>query len=509
MRAQLRVLVGMAASATAIIRQEFNYHGGHKVELQEDASYPAKYYAKQTLDHFNIGDNRTFTQKYYENFDNYKKGGPVFIYIGGEGPLSTSTVAGRTANAYFAQQTNGATVALEHRFYGETQPFDSLATEHLSYLTSRQALQDLAQFQKWFIKEHFLEDSAFFCMGGSYPGSLASWYRLEFPDLTAGCWSASGPVQAQENWPGFGEMVWKAMSTNRYGEKDSAAAIKLFAGYEQLAALIQNPVTADVAELEKKLHACPGSIVSQDDRDNWEMTITNYPGEIMQYNNSAKIHLDAVKKVVEAAETPLDAAWGVTSFLNVLRPNARASDGSECTDNSIGAFYKQLGDTSLPKGGSGNAGRTWTWQTCNEFGYFQTADAKLSTPNFYTRGASNPAMWQQVCSDIFGISRAEIGARIAATNAHYGGNQPPKSISNVFYSNGELDAWSLLSVTSYPENSRSVSTMVAPLGSHCVGLYAPQEGELPGAKQVRETVFALFKKWGGQWGAKKSGQVLV
>ena len=34
-------------------------------------------------------------------------------------------------------------------------------------------------------------------LGGSYPGSLAAWYRLEFPELTAGCWSASGPVKAQ------------------------------------------------------------------------------------------------------------------------------------------------------------------------------------------------------------------------------------------------------------------------------------------------------------------------
>lgn len=504
MRPQLRVLVGMAASATAIIRQELIDHGSHTVVLQDEPSYPAKYYTEQTLDHFHIGDKRTFKQKYYENFDNYKKGGPVFIYIGGEGPLSTSTVTGRTANAYFAQQMSGATVSLEHRFYGETQPFDSLATEHLSYLTSRQALEDLAQFQKWFTKAHSLEDSAFFCMGGSYPGSLASWYRLEFPDLTAGCWAASGPVQAQEDWPGFGEMVWRAMSTNSMGQKDSAAAVKLYAGYEQVAALIQHPIAADVAELEKKLNACPGSIVSQDDRDNWEMTITNYPGLIMQYNNSGSPHLEAVKKVVEAAETPLDAAWAVTAFLNVT---AGAKPG-ECVDNSIGAFYKQLGDTSLPKDGSGNAGRTWTWQTCNEFGYFQTADAKLSTPNFYTRGASNPAMWQQVCSDIFGVSEAAIGARIAATNAHYGGNQPPKSISHVFYSNGELDAWSLLSVTSYPENNRSVSTMVAALGSHCVGLYAPKEGELPGATQVRDTAFALFKEWGATNSARMD-QVIV
>jgi len=222
----------------------------------------------------------------------------------------------------------------------------------------------------------------------------------------------------------------------------------------------------------------------------------------MQYNNSQTPHLAAVKQIVEAAETPLDAAWAVTAFLNVT------TGTSGCADNSIGAFYRQLGDAKLPADGSGNAGRTWTWQTCNEFGYFQTADAKLSTPNFYTRGASNPAMWQQVCSNIFGINEASIGARIARTNDYYGGNTRYEG-SHVLFSNGALDAWSLLSVTSYPKNNRSVYTKVAPQGSHCVGLYSPHEEELPGATEVRNLAFQLFQTWGAGGSSGHVNQLLV
>merc|ERR1719265_784562 len=100
------------------------------------------------------------------------------------------------------------------------------------------------------------------------------------------------------------------MSTNKYGEYDDAAAVKLFAGYEQLSALIQDPSASTVAQLEAKLNACPGTLVSEDDRNNWDMTITTYPGLIMQYNNSGTTHLAALKEIVQSATTPLEAAFG-------------------------------------------------------------------------------------------------------------------------------------------------------------------------------------------------------
>eukprot|EP00929_Paragymnodinium_shiwhaense_P064399 TRINITY_DN32245_c0_g1_i2.p1 TRINITY_DN32245_c0_g1~~TRINITY_DN32245_c0_g1_i2.p1 ORF type:complete len:497 (-),score=117.79 TRINITY_DN32245_c0_g1_i2:218-1708(-) len=478
------------ASAT-LLRQEILLSRIHKeAPLVEAELNSASYYEDQTLDHFGAGNARTsWKQRYYANFDFYKPGGPVFLYIGGEGPLTATSVTGRTVNFEFAKRMNGATVALEHRFYGASQPFDSLETEHLTYLTSRQALHDLAQFQKWFTKQHSLESSKFFCMGGSYPGNLAAWYRLTFPELTAGCWAASGPVHAVEDWPGFGEMVWKAMSTNYLGAVDAAPAVKLFAGYEQLAALIQDPDAQSVAE---------------DDRDSWESAITTYPGVIMQYNNTAEPHLATLKKIVDEAADPLDAALKVTGFLNVTAANTPEG----CADLSIAATYKQLSNATLPEDGSGNAGRTWTWQTCNEFGYFQTARAVLGKPNFYTRGASNRALWQQVCGQVFGMPDGAVGANIAATNDHYGGKDP-KGISHVFFSNGALDAWSLLSVTSYPENNRSVESMVAPLGSHCVGLYAPAADELPGARMVREKAFALFTTWMNETTASADASVYV
>lgn len=335
--------------------------------------------------------------------------------------------------------------------------------------------------------------SKVFCMGGSYPGNLAAWYRLEFPEMTAGCWSASGPVHAQEDWPGFGEKVWRAMATDNLGHVDESLSTKLYAGYEQLAGLIQDPTPEAHQGLEKLFNVCPGTLASQGDRDSLEMSVTTYPGLIMQYNNTHEPKLGDLRAIVTKAPTALAAAVEVSKFLNLTK----GAPPSNCTDNSIGAMYKLLEDTSLPANGMANAARTWFYQTCNEFGYFQTATSKWKQPTLYTRGASARSLWQQVCSDVYGIPAEEISTRIAATNAYYGGKDP-SNISHVLFSNGELDAWSLLSITEYPANDREVYTQLAPLGSHCVGLYPPSENEVPGATAIRNKAFALFQKWAGK-----------
>jgi hypothetical protein len=37
---------------------------------------------------FGVNSNRTFKQRYYINDQYYQAGGPIFLYINGEGPVS-------------------------------------------------------------------------------------------------------------------------------------------------------------------------------------------------------------------------------------------------------------------------------------------------------------------------------------------------------------------------------------------------------------------------------------
>jgi lysosomal Pro-X carboxypeptidase len=100
-------------------------------------------------------------------------------------------------------------VALEHRFYGESQPFDNLSNDNLRYLTSEQAydadllrltiysLADLAVFIQW-VKSQTddADNSPVVTFGCSYSGALAAWFRMKYPTVTIGSIASSAPVQA-------------------------------------------------------------------------------------------------------------------------------------------------------------------------------------------------------------------------------------------------------------------------------------------------------------------------
>lgn len=75
---------------------------------------------------------------------------------------------------------------------------------NLVYLSSEQALADLAYFIKAMTEKHELEaNSKWIAFGGSYPGSLAAWLRAKYPHLIHGSVSASGPLLAKIDFQGL------------------------------------------------------------------------------------------------------------------------------------------------------------------------------------------------------------------------------------------------------------------------------------------------------------------
>lgn len=82
----------------------------------------------QQLDHFNPADTRTWKQRYFVNDLHWKKDGPVFIQIGGEGPADPIWMTeGQWIN--YAQTHGAICVMLEHRFYGKSHPTEYVLIE--------------------------------------------------------------------------------------------------------------------------------------------------------------------------------------------------------------------------------------------------------------------------------------------------------------------------------------------------------------------------------------------
>lgn len=93
----------------------------------------------QRVDHFDRGNSSaTFEQKYFIDDSHYDGTGPVLLYINGEAPLYAAP-GGDSFTGALARRLNGLVVALEHRYYGDSQPFADVSTSSLRYLSTAQA----------------------------------------------------------------------------------------------------------------------------------------------------------------------------------------------------------------------------------------------------------------------------------------------------------------------------------------------------------------------------------
>jgi len=79
-----------------------------------------------------------------------------------------------------------------------------MSTANLVYLSSEQALADLAEFIVDIPMTLRIPTSAkWIVFGGSYPGSLAAWLRMKYPHLVHAAVSSSGPLLAKVDFKGI------------------------------------------------------------------------------------------------------------------------------------------------------------------------------------------------------------------------------------------------------------------------------------------------------------------
>ena len=95
-----------------------------------------------------------------------------------------------------AQQFNAFMATLEHRYYGESQPFNDTSVEHLKYLSTEQALADTAAFIQYLTKKLSLNGKVV-VFGGSYAGALAAFFREKYPNIAVGAIASSATVLAE------------------------------------------------------------------------------------------------------------------------------------------------------------------------------------------------------------------------------------------------------------------------------------------------------------------------
>ncbi|GMR46043.1 hypothetical protein PMAYCL1PPCAC_16238, partial [Pristionchus mayeri] len=162
----------------------------------------------QILDHFDLSNTETWHQTYFFNHAYVKDESKVnILYNPGEGAGKLSSITSASKSyVYYAQQLNADLYALEHRFYGTSQPTEDTFVENLKFLSSRQAIEDIAEFIRQ-INKNKAGEQKWIVVGGSYAGALSAWVRLKHPELIAGALASSAPILAQLDFYGYLQMV--------------------------------------------------------------------------------------------------------------------------------------------------------------------------------------------------------------------------------------------------------------------------------------------------------------
>ncbi|GMR46040.1 hypothetical protein PMAYCL1PPCAC_16236, partial [Pristionchus mayeri] len=136
------------------------------------------------------------------------------------------------------------------------------------------------------------------------------------------------------------------------------------------------------------------------------------------------------------------------------------------------------------------AGILWTWQTCNEFGYYQSSDygdGIFGTPvplNFYV----------VMCEKLFGIGMDQIENSVARSNYQYGGRSRYNT-TNVVLPNGDGDPWHALGILEKGNLDETVVPIVIKGTSHCADMYGATKDDPPDLTQARKTILENIQKW--------------
>ncbi|XP_015174578.1 PREDICTED: putative serine protease K12H4.7 [Polistes dominula] len=453
---------------------------------KEYEKLPNEQWFTQMLDHFNPTDARIWEQRYFQNSEYYKPGGPMFLLIGGEGTATAKwMVEGQWIE--YAKQFGAMCFQLEHRFYGKSHPTADMSVKNLVYLSSEQALADIAYFiESMNDIYNVTKNTKWIVFGGSYPGSLAAWMRVKYPHLVHAAVSSSGPLLAKIDFQQYYVIVENALK-----EYSQSCVDVIAAANKQFHIMLRHPIGQQ--GLVKKFNLCdpidPGYTKRVDISNLYETIASNFAG-IVQYNKDnrnnsrmANLTVDDTCKILmnQTIGAPIDRL----ALINNLILNASKE---KCLDFRYENMLHELKNVTW-NSEAGEGGRQWVYQTCTEFGFFQTSTAR---PNLFSDTFPVEFFIQQ-CIDIFGprYNLNLLNNAVKRTNTLYGALQ--LKVNNVVFVHGSVDPWHALGITTSlgPEATAIFINGTA----HCANMYPPSEHDTAELKATRARVGELINKW--------------
>eukprot|EP00658_Telonema_sp_P-2_P037547 TRINITY_DN2699_c0_g1_i1.p1 TRINITY_DN2699_c0_g1~~TRINITY_DN2699_c0_g1_i1.p1 ORF type:complete len:518 (-),score=124.16 TRINITY_DN2699_c0_g1_i1:465-2018(-) len=388
---------------------------------------PAARYVTQAQDHFDLSNKRTWQQAYYVNDTFFTPGSdaPVFLCVGGEGPPIDGSAVVSSVHCNVAvewlPETKALMVAVEHRYYGchnmSACPFSTSDKEPLKFLSSHQAVEDLASAHAHVTAEYNLTSkNKWISWGGSYPGMLASFFKIKHPELVHASVASSAPVIAKLDMPEYNDITAQAYGLVSVGGSP-ACTLAIAKGHADIGRMF------GTAKGREALSAQFGvSAAGLETREGQASFAGNGVAYFPSQGNDPSCTAPAcnIEQICKAM-----------------------------TDTKIGDEVARLAEVRkaqlalqiAPSQAEPNELDYWGYQTCTEFGFYQTCE--LGSNCFYTQGLVLLEDMMAFCTSDFGIANESVAEAIAATNKFYGADHP--NATRVFYPNGDVDPWHGLS----------------------------------------------------------------
>lgn len=361
-------------------------------------------WTNQRLDHFSPTDHRQFKQRHFEFLDYHRAGGPVFLRICGE---SSCDGIPNDYLAVLAKKFGAAVVTPEHRYYGKSSPFERLTTENLRFLSSKQALFDLAVFRQYYqdaLNYRYNRSSGFdnpwFVFGVSYAGALSAWFRLKFPHLTCGSLASSGVVLAVYNFTDFDKQVGKS------------AGPECKAALQETTELVEEQLQSD----SHSVKALFGAQTLKNDGD-FLFLLADAAATSFQYGNP-----DAVCSPLTKAKK--NGKNLLESYAQFVRDYYIKKLGT-----TVSSYDQEYLKNTTPDDSSS---RLWWFQVCSEVAYFQVAPKNDSVRSAKVNTRYN----LDLCKNVFGEG---VYPDVFMTNLYYGGTSI--AASRIVFTNGSQDPW--------------------------------------------------------------------
>eukprot|EP00300_Choanocystis_sp_HF-7_P025205 c2691_g1_i1.p1 GENE.c2691_g1_i1~~c2691_g1_i1.p1 ORF type:complete len:510 (-),score=98.65 c2691_g1_i1:143-1672(-) len=435
----------------------------------------------QTTDHFNFHtEPETFQQRvlFYDSFlDVSRPDKTILFYCGNEGDIfefydNTGWVFD------VATELNALIVFAEHRFYGVSFPAgeSSLNTTLIGLLSVEQALADFATVVEYVRNspKFGVQDAPVVAVGGSYGGMLAAWFRMKYPHLAHMALAASAPLRmvSQE----VDDFKYFEAVTNTFGKASPSCPATVRNAFSRLLELTS---AGDFAAIRSAFNLCDDITSSEVEHlILWvqnaftSLAMCDYP---YPTNFLAPLPAFPVRVACQRLEQAPDLLTGLAAAATLFYGNA-----------SCNAMYTQFIECADQTGcGTGSAGIAWDYQVCSQLVYYPSTN---NVTDMYPPRNFTPKDHHDYCVNQYKITPRPTWLRTA-----FGGSHIANTTSNIIFSNGLLDPWS---VGGFLTNlSDTLVAVTIEDGAHHLDLRSSNPDDPQSVITARKMELALLKQW--------------